>query len=381
MGWGYQFREYVPVAARRARAQKEMDKLRKQGQQVQPVCIAGRTIAASFWGKGWCGHLESFSDYENRLPRGRTYVRNGSVCHLAVQPGKIEAFVSGTELYRVGITVQPLDSGKWERIVQRCAGQIASLIELLQGKLSSEVMRIVTEQNEGLFPLPREIRLACSCPDSAVMCKHVAAVLYGVGSRLDTDPGLLFLLRGVDPQALIAAGISLPDGQPCGDNALSDDSLSDIFGIEFADTTALTPASAPASSAPPAPKTSKPARGRKAAAEALPKADHGKARARELREKSAPAPTSPPESVSPVRESAAVATRKAKRAVFAPTGPRIAGLRKRLGLEPADFAERLGVSAASVYRWENIRGRVNLQSRTLEALKAMHAALHDEHSG
>jgi uncharacterized Zn finger protein len=195
MGW-YGWRPYVPVAVRQARALKKMEKLSKKGLCIQPVEIAGRKIAQSFWGQAWCDHLEKFSDYANRLPRGRTYVRNGSVCHLEIAEGAVKAMVSGSELYNVNIEIKKLPDKKWASVKKRCAGQIASLLELLQGKLSKSVMAVVTDRDQGLFPHPGEISLHCSCPDWAVMCKHVAAVLYGVGARLDDKPDLLFLLRG-----------------------------------------------------------------------------------------------------------------------------------------------------------------------------------------
>ena len=228
--WG----RYVPVAERRAKARREMDKLRKKGKDIQPVNIDGRTIARSFWGKGWCDHLESFSDYANRLPRGRTYVRNGSVCHLDIRPGRIEAIVSGSELYDIVIRIKELQAATWVSIKDKCSGHIGSMLELLQGKLSDQVMAIVTDRHHGLFPQPGEITLDCSCPDWAGMCKHVAAVLYGVGSRLDSRPELLFLLRDVDAQELIATEMALPDAAvgAAGD-ALADDQLGAIFGIDL----------------------------------------------------------------------------------------------------------------------------------------------------
>src|SRR3954447_11541438 len=130
----FQFRPYVPVAQRRAKAAREIEKRRKKGQPVSPVVIEGRTIAHTFWGKAWCDNLESYSDFENRLPRGRTYVRNGSVVDLQIEPGKIKAMVSGSELYEVSINIAPLPAGQWKSIKSRCAGQIGSLVELLQGK-------------------------------------------------------------------------------------------------------------------------------------------------------------------------------------------------------------------------------------------------------
>ncbi len=239
MSW-HGYRPYVPVATRRAQARKKMEKLRKKGRDIKPVQIEGRKIARTFWGQAWCDHLESFSDFENRLPRGRTYVRNGSVCHLGIAAGEVEAMVSGSTLYTVNIGVEPLSKKKWERLKTRCAGKIGSLLELLQGKLSENVMSVVTDRRNGLFPLPGEITFRCSCPDWAVMCKHVAAVLYGVGARLDQSPELLFLLRGVNQDELVRVGVDAAASAETQSTRrrIAADAVGDVFGIEMADTVA-----------------------------------------------------------------------------------------------------------------------------------------------
>jgi uncharacterized Zn finger protein len=226
----------VPVAQRRAQAMLEMSRLRKKGLDVQPVRVDGRQIARTFWGQAWCEHLEKFSDFENRLPRGRTYVRNGSVCHLGIGKGKIVAKVSGSELYDVEIKIRGLPEAKWTGIKRSCAGRVGTLLELLQGRLSKEVMQVVADRDNGLFPLPREISLDCSCPDWAEMCKHVAAVLYGVGARLDEKPELLFLLRGVDQAELVGedAGRAVVSKAPQPTTrVLSADRVSEVFGIDM----------------------------------------------------------------------------------------------------------------------------------------------------
>ena len=224
--WGY-----TSAAARRVAARRQVARLEKSGRKLEPVAIQGLKIARSFWGKAWCEHLESFSDIYNRLERGRTYARNGSVLHLGVEPGGIEALVSGSSLYEVKIAVEPLSLELWQDIKAKCAGQVASMLELLQGKFSSQVMKIVTDRARGLFPLPAQIRLICDCPDGARMCKHIAAVLYGMGNRLDNQPELLFRLRGVDPLELFAFGLNLPEARDA--EVLPDEQLADIFGIEL----------------------------------------------------------------------------------------------------------------------------------------------------
>jgi uncharacterized Zn finger protein len=233
-GWGW--KPYVSVAERRRKALLKMDKLRKKGRTISPVSVEGRTIAKTFWGKAWCENLESYSDYENRLPRGRTYVRNGSVVDLQIAANQITALVSGSEIYEVTVEILPVAQPHWQAICEDCAGSIDSLVELLQGRLSKGVMERISQQQSGLFPSPQEIKLSCSCPDWAEMCKHVAAVLYGVGARLDQQPELLFRLRAVDEKELIAsAGKSLPRAKKSPAKELGGEDLSKLFGLDLAD--------------------------------------------------------------------------------------------------------------------------------------------------
>ena len=215
-----------------------MEKQRKKGETFEPVTCDGRLIARTFWGKAWGDHLESHSDFSNRLPRGRSYLRNGSVCDLKIGPGKVIARVIGSELYTVEIKIKKLPETRWATIRKSCAGGVASVIELLQGRLSSAVMTIITDRTEGLFPRPAEIEMECSCPDYATMCKHVAATLYGVGARLDSRPELLFVLRGVDHLELIGeavgSGLAAKAAEPGAGIALTEAELSDVFGIDIA---------------------------------------------------------------------------------------------------------------------------------------------------
>jgi uncharacterized Zn finger protein len=238
----YRWKPYVSAAQRRLKALREIEKRRKKGQSVSPVTIEGRTIAKTFWGKSWCENLERYSDYANRLPRGRTYVRNGSVVDLNIKPGFIEALVSGSELYEVRLKIAPVGRQRWKSICQDCSGAIDSLIELLQGRLSKAVMERICQERIGLFPAPAEIKLDCSCPDWAGMCKHVAAVLYGVGARFDHQPELLFRLRDVDEKELIAkAGTALPAAKqaPPAAKVLAVGDLADVFGLDMASSTEL----------------------------------------------------------------------------------------------------------------------------------------------
>ena len=250
MAW-YEWRPYVPVAVRRRNAAREIARLPKKREPIAPVVIQGRTIARSFWGKAWCDNLESYSDFANRLPRGRTYVRNGSVMDLHVGAGAVKALVSGRKLYRISVSIAPLPRRRWQAVVRECAGKIGSLVELLQGRLSRAVMEVLIRRETGLFPSAREIAFECSCPDWAAMCKHVAATLYGVGARLDAEPELFFRLRRVDQLDLIAAagsGAALAAQSDGRRKRIAESALADVFGIELDESS--TGSGSPAGTAP-----------------------------------------------------------------------------------------------------------------------------------
>ena len=347
MSW-YGWRPYVPVAVRQARALNKMEKLRKKGLCIQPVKIEGRQIARSFWGQAWCDHLEKFSDYENRLPRGRAYIRNGSVCHLEIAESAISAMVSGSELYNVNIEIKKLPDKKWTQVKKRCAGQIGSLLELLQGRLSKSVMTVVTDRDNGLFPHPGEISLHCSCPDWAVMCKHVAAVLYGVGARLDEKPELLFLLRGLDHEELISAdaGIAAVSnaGQTGGHLRIAESDLSHLFGIDITD-----------GEASPIPKPA-PKRAVSVNEEKKPTS-----RAATQKVKAQPAAK---RKKRPTATGKPLTTKAQARPI---TSEAVVKLRKKLNMTKAGFAKLLGVSAATIGNWEKSEGTLNLRASTRKA--------------
>lgn len=319
---------YVPVSQRKAKAQKQLEKLKKKRAHIHPVQIAGRKIAASFWGKGWCDHMESFSDYTNRLPRGRSYVRNGSVCHLEITKGQIEAIVSGSALYNVSISISPLKLTKWESLKCACSGKIGSLIDLLRGKIDRGVMEVVTDHKSGLFPLPGEMKFDCDCPDWADMCKHVAAVLYGVGARLDDSPEMLFALRGVNHEELVDVTAVITDVAKAGTSRrrIATSGIADVFGIEVAEDVAPAPDELPA-----------------------------------LQPKR------------PVKKPAAAIGRPSK--VLAPfpeplTGEAIRTWRMELGETQARFAKRINVTGSTVSQWEK-RGssEVSMFPCTLDLLR------------
>ena len=226
--------------------------------------------------------------------------------------GKVEAIVSGSELYRVNINISPLSASKWKNLRKQCTGQIGSMLELLQGRFSDNVMEIVTDQNQGLFPKPSEIELACDCPDWAGMCKHIAAVLYGVGARLDHQPELLFLLRNVDHEELITTELDIHSATSGKGKRrrLAGADLSDVFGVDMEE------------------------------------------------------PVKPERKTSAVRKKTVKKSKKA----FTPTAAAVTRLRKRFGMNTSQFATLVGVSPPTVTNWENGSGELNLRQRTLAAL-------------
>jgi len=335
--WSYP--PYVPVAKRREKALKKMEKLRKKGIDIHPINIEGRKIANTFWGQSWCEHLEGFNDYENRLPRGRTYVRNGSVCHLEIKKGEINAMVNGSELYKVNIKIKKLSSKKWADVKKCCSGKIGSLIDLLQGRLSDNVMEVVTEPSKGLFPVSGDISMGCSCPDWAVMCKHVSAVLYGVGARLDNKPELLFLLRGVVHEELITSDVDIMKttgkGKKGGRKRIAKNALADVFGIEMNDDKS--------------PKKTKATKKKKSSAN------------KKIRKS---------KSTAPIKKIARKKPKQPKKAVAQHiTVKTVKDCRKRLKMTPSQFARLLGVVTQTVNNWEGNRGRLTLRENSSSALR------------
>jgi uncharacterized Zn finger protein len=244
-GWDY-YPPYVSVAEKKAQGARALAKLLKKSKRTaEPVVLAHRKrrLAATFWGQAWADNLERYANLANRLPRGRAYLRNGSVLDLAIGPGRVEAYVAGSELYRVAIGMAPLAKARWRRIVTRCTGRIGSLVGLLRGELSDDVLAILTDATEGIFPEPRELALDCSCPDRAEVCKHVAAVLYGVAIRLDARPELFFTLPPVDQAELTgsAPAGAVARGRPAAGKRIAAGRLSAVFGIELEEGPAAPP--------------------------------------------------------------------------------------------------------------------------------------------
>lgn len=243
-GGYYGFAPYESVGEKKAKAKKKIAQLRKKDKNIAPVEIDGRTIAKNWWGKAWNYNLEAYADFKNRLSRGRSYVTHGCVIDLQISQGTITAKVmgSGKSIYNCRITINPVSKLKWQVIKKLVSGKIGSLTELLAGKFPKELDATLSAKENGLFPAPQEFYPNCDCPDSARFCKHLAAVIYGVGNRLDFNPELLFSLRSVDSKELIAE-VVLEHKENLLQKAkkvksrrkmkLTDKKLSKMFGIKF----------------------------------------------------------------------------------------------------------------------------------------------------
>jgi len=232
MAW-YEYSDYQDSKEDVAR---EIAARQKRGEVFEVVVAPkGNKLATSFWGMAWQRHLEGYADYESRLPRGRSYLRQGKVYNLAIGAGEVAAEVAGSELYEVIITIKPLKKAHWKEIKDRCAGQIGTLLDLLGGKLGDGVLKVITDRDEGLFPKPKEIIINCNCPDSAGLCKHAAAVLYAIGLKFDAEPGLFFKLRAVNPEELLSLAKDVVGKEPVAGDAkvIANDDLSSVFGIEM----------------------------------------------------------------------------------------------------------------------------------------------------
>lgn len=185
-------------------ASESIKKQNSKGKEMHPIIVSGRKITKSWWGTAWCENLERYADYTSRLERGKRYVRSGTIVDLRVKKGKIEARVQGRRKtpYKVEIRISPLNQQRCQNIIDQCSERIENMEELMSGNFPIRMKELFLGE-DGLFPKPSEISFNCSCPDWALMCKHVAATLYGVGVRLDENPALFFELRGVDMDKFI----------------------------------------------------------------------------------------------------------------------------------------------------------------------------------
>ena len=233
------YKNYVTQEELQYKAEKSLKKLKKKNPDIQPVIIEGREIAKTWWGKKWNENLESYADYSNRISRGKSYVKKNLVLDLTITKGTVIALVQGSRAapYEVIIKIDSLKEKNWEKVREECNNSIESMEELVEGKFPKELERLFTEKKFGLFPSPEEIHFGCSCPDWANMCKHVAAVLYAIGARLDHDPMLFFGLRDIDSKGLVKRSMEtrlenmLKNAGKKSSREIGDEDVFDIFGV------------------------------------------------------------------------------------------------------------------------------------------------------
>ena len=329
-GWGG-FAPQMTMAELEARADQVAARIaKKEKRELKGVKLAGRTIAKTFWGKAWCDNIETYRDYAYRLERGRKYVRSGAVIDLVITKGHVQALVVGSERtpYRVSIDIRTMAKAKWDGLVSRMTGKISSLMALAAGKLPKELLEDFCNVETGLFPKSGEITLDCDCPDGAVCCKHVAAVLYGIGARLDAEPELFFTLRGVDPQSIISSEAVVDTLTADASSELASSDLGDVFGISLEE-------------------------------EVSPVADDPKVK------------QVPPSKLRPrYPEKSAGSAGLNTQALFKET-------RKRLGLTQTEFAKRLGTNQATISAIEH-GGKNFRAAKLLDRVKMLAAEVEDE---
>ena len=238
--WNVQTFSQPSAQELKRRANASLSSAKKKGQLFEPVLLperSGRTICRSWWGQAWCRNLERYADFASRIERGKRYVRTGTVVDLKIRGGRVEARVQGSRKipYKVGIRISPLSETKCQSIIDKCGRRIESLEKLAAGEFPEELKELFLE--DGLFPSPREISFDCSCPDWALMCKHVAAAMYGIGVRLDENPFYFFVLRGIDIDRFIALTLEnkveemLKKSDRITERVIEDADLTGLFGL------------------------------------------------------------------------------------------------------------------------------------------------------
>ena len=223
----------------RRKAKASSSSAEKKKLKYEPIePFSRQKICTSWWGQAWCANLERYADYESRLGRGKRYVKAGTVIDLKIKKGKVDARVQGTRKtpYKVEIRISPLSEEKCSAIIEKCSRRIENMEALIRGEFPDELRELFAGK-DGLFPSPREISFNCSCPDWALMCKHVAAVMYGIGVRLDENPFYFFELRGIDADRFIKVALEskveamLSNADSITERVIDDADLTALFGV------------------------------------------------------------------------------------------------------------------------------------------------------
>lgn len=237
---GYGYYSQPTKAELKAKAARSIADLKKKGRELNPIELEGTKIARTWWGKAWCDNIERYADFSNRVGRGKSYVRAGCVIDLKVSKGRIEALVQGTRKkpYEVAVGIDSLTDDNFADIMGDCDVRADSLEALAAGDFPDELKKRLLNAG-GLFPSPSQIGFSCSCPDSAYLCKHIAAAIMAVAPQLDETPLLLFELRGVDTAELVKRTVAekldlmLANADAPSERIMDvgDDDLTALFGV------------------------------------------------------------------------------------------------------------------------------------------------------
>lgn len=231
---------YVTFFRKGQLARASIAALTESGRTLNPVKVSDEAIAHTWWAKAWNKNLESYADYKSRIARGRLYLKNDTIIDLVIEKGDVRALVQGSasKPYEVTIKIAPLSEDRWLQLLKVCQHQISSLRDLVEGCFPQGLEKLFKVKGEGLFPSNTEIDFQCTCLDNAVLCKHIAAALYGIGARFDQDPLLFFKLRGIDFKELLSTSIEervqqmLKKSTVLSHRAINDEDVEALFHLE-----------------------------------------------------------------------------------------------------------------------------------------------------
>ena len=219
------FQPRLKAADLKKLAAMRLAELQAEGQELHPVVNSSRKLATHFWGSAWMKQLALCESGGMCLAPGRTLLRHGCVLDMRISRGCITALVSADELYEVELHLTPLEGEQLESLTLSCGNHINSLLSLLEGKVDTSVLEQLCHPENGILPTPQDWKMHCTCPDWAEPCPHAAAAIYAAGCLIDADPKLLFTLRSIEPDALLA-----PTAQSI---EIDTNKLASMFGIDI----------------------------------------------------------------------------------------------------------------------------------------------------
>ena len=180
-------------------------------------------MSRTWWGQKFIEAIEQLTD-AGRLSRGRSYSKPNRILHFDINDGTVVAQIRGNAnpyfgvhkepRYNTVIDFEPISKAKWAAVIALMGSKASLISRLLLNEIPDNIEDSFATLGLHLLPAShKDFHTQCSCPDWSNPCKHVAGLYYRIAAELDSDPFLLFELRGLPRDALQVQLAQTPLGQ------------------------------------------------------------------------------------------------------------------------------------------------------------------------